>query len=89
MTWQVVFDDPREHKDGVSGLRRWFFSHTANEAKSVYPNMISWDGQTGAARLITRPNAVWLVAATDPSVADKVANAIRIRIWTNYWSADS
>ncbi|MCY3839331.1 MAG: hypothetical protein OXH09_11935, partial [Gammaproteobacteria bacterium] len=88
VTWQIVFDDPWEHKEGVSGLRRWFFSHTGNEAEAVLPNVLGWDGPTGAARLITRPNAIWLVAATEPSIADEVAHKIRNRIWTNYWTAD-
>ena len=86
VTWQVVFDTPKEHREGVSGLRRWFYSHTANEAKPVYANMLSWDGPTGAARLITRPNAVWLVASNNPEIADEVAADIRSTTWTHYWS---
>ena len=89
VTWQVVFDDPWEHREGVSGLRRWFFSHTANEAEAVYPNVLSWNGPGGAARLITRPNAVWLVVATEPNIADSVASGIRTRFWTNYWAPGS
>ncbi len=90
VTWQIVFDDPEEHREGLSGLRRWFFSHTANEAQAAFANMLSWDnpGGGGAARLVTRPRAVWLVASNDPAVADDIANGIRTRIWTNYWSAD-
>lgn len=86
VTWQVVFDDADEHREGVDGLRRWFSSHTAIEARSVAGNMLSWDGPTGAARLITRPRAVWLVASSDPEIADEVAQHVRSRIWTNYWS---
>ena len=86
VTWQVVFDNAEEHRQGVSGLRRWFYSHTANEAEPVYANMLSWDGPTGAARLITRPNAVWLVASNDPEIADEVAADIRSTTWTHYWS---
>ena len=89
VTWQVVFDDPWEHKEGVSGLRRWFFSHTANEAEAVYSNTLSWNGPGGAARLITRPNAVWLVVATEPTIADSVASGIRTRFWTSYWAPGS
>ena len=86
VTWQVVFDNPTEHEQGVSGLRRWFYSHTANEAEPVFANMLSWDGPTGAARLITRPNAVWLVASNNPEIADEVAADIRSTTWTHYWS---
>ncbi len=64
VTWQFVFDDPQEHREGLSGMRRWFFSHTANEAEAVFANMLSWDGPAGAARLVTRPRAGWLVSAT-------------------------
>ena len=86
VTWQIVFDDHYEHQEGVSGLRRWFYSHTANEAEPVYANMLGWDGPTSAARLITRPNAVWLVASNDADIAADVASDIRGRVWTNYWS---
>ena len=87
VTWQVVFDNAIEHRQGVSGLRRWFYSHTANEAEPVFANMLSWDGPSGAARLITRPNAVWLVASNDADVADEVSAGIRSRVWTTYWSS--
>lgn len=87
VTWQVVFDDPWQHKEGVAGLRRWFFSHTANEAEATYGNMLSWDGPTGAARLVTRPYAIWLVASNEPAIADEVANSVRKMPWTNYWSS--
>ena len=85
VTWQVVFDNPTEHGEGVSGLRRWLFNHSADEAAPIHANVLGWDGPTGSARLITRPRAVWLVAANNAEIADEVADGIRTRMWTNYW----
>ena len=91
VTWQVVFDNRAGQLEGVIGLRRWFYSHTEGEAQPdpVDPaDLHRWDGPTGAARLVIRPNGVWLVAASDPALADEVAAGFLSRVWTNYRTPD-
>lgn len=90
VTWQIVFDNVGHHREGLMGLRTWFYSHTENEALADPNNSISlhrWDGPTGSVRLAIEPHAVWLVAANDPALADEIAEGILSRVWTNYWSA--
>ncbi len=89
ITWQIVFDEYTEYRRGVLAMRQWFQSHTDNEALEPSDDTLSWDGPTGAARLISTVGAVWLIAATDPSIADEVAQGIYSLGWTNYWSPDS
>lgn len=92
VTWQVVFDHVGHHREGLIGLRSWFYSHTEDEAVAdpANPtNLHRWDGPSGAARLVLKPRGVWLVAANDPTLADEVAEGILSRSWTNYWSPDS
>ncbi|MXY86701.1 MAG: hypothetical protein F4Y95_09515 [Chloroflexi bacterium] len=92
VTWQVVFDHDAHHREAVNGLRGWFYSHSALEAlpdDDDPANLHRWDGPSGAARLVIRPHSVWVVAADSPALADRVAEGIRSRTWTNYWSPDS
>ena len=87
VTWQIVFDHVGHQREGAVGLRSWFYSHTANEAEAAPEapaSLHSWDSPTGAARLVIRPNAVWLVAANNPQIADEVARGILNRVWTSY-----
>ena len=91
VTWQVVFDHRGHQRDGVIGLRSWFYSHTEDEAQrdpDDPADLHYWDGPNGAARLVIRPHGVWLVAASDAALADRIANGILSRVWTNYWSPD-
>lgn len=91
VTWQVVFDHRGHQRDGVIGLRSWFYSHSEDEAHrdpDDPADLHQWDGPTGAARLVIRPHGVWLVAASDAALADRIANGILSRVWTNYWSPD-
>ena len=90
VTWQVVFDHRGDQREGVIGLRSWFYSHTEDEAQRDLDDpadLHRWDGPTGAARLIIRPHAVWIVAANDSTLADRVAAGILSRVWTNYWTS--
>ncbi len=87
VTWQIVFDDPHEHSEGVAGLRRWFYSHSYNEAEPVARDLLHWDGPNGSVNLITQPTAVWLVASRNEAVADHVTAGIRNRQWTDYWAS--
>jgi len=92
VTWQVVFDHDAHHREAVNGLRGWFYSHSALEAvpdQDDPANLHKWDGPNGAARLVIRPHSVWVVAADSPALADRVAEGIRSRAWTNYWPPDS
>ena len=89
VTWQIVFDHVGHHREGMIGLRSWFYSHTEDEAIAAPDNPTNlhhWDGPSGAARLILRPRGVWLVAANDPTLVEEVADGILSRTWTNYWS---
>lgn len=91
VTWQVVFDHDAHHREAIDGLRGWFYSHSALEAvpdQNDPANLHKWDGPNGAARLVIRPHSVWVVAAGSPALADRVAEGIRSRTWTNYWSPD-
>lgn len=87
VTWQVVFDNPAEHEQGVSGLRRWFYSHSHNEADRVAGDLLHWNGPTGTASLISQSANVWLVASNNKQIADYVTSSIRNRTWTEYWAS--
>ena len=91
VTWQVVFDNVGHHREGLNGLRSWFYSHTEDEAQADPDDpadLHRWDGPTGSARLVIRPHGVWIVAANDSTLADRVAAGILSRVWTNYWTPD-
>ncbi len=90
VTWQLVFDHRGDQREGVIGLRSWFYGHTEDEAQRDLDDpadLHGWDGPEGSARLIIRPHGLWIVAANDPTLADEVAGGILSRVWTNYWSS--
>ena len=89
VTWQIVFDDEWQHIEGTHALRRWLYAHSEDEARADSHNPTSlyrWEGPSGSVRLVVRSNGAWLVAANDAAHANRVADGILNRVWTDYWS---
>ena len=88
VTMQFVFDDEREHREGIEGLLAWLVAHSDGEARTAVDQpIVGWDSAAGSIRLITRSESIWLIATRERSSADQLAlGIVRLRL-TDYWDA--
>ena len=71
--WQIAFDDPSEHHEGVAGLREWLINTSEAEAIGTVGGRVSgWDWERGSVRVVDHARLAWLIASNNQSTADEI-----------------
>lgn len=86
ITWQIVWDNPDEHIEGVEGLVAWLVAQSSHQARWARDHpVLGWDGTARSVRLIDTGHSAWLVVAADLELTDRVTLNILSLPARTYW----
>ena len=74
LLWQIVYDNPAEHHQGLAGLREWLIAHAGGFANvSGNAELMRWQGASATIRLIDSGDALWLIATDSDEFGAQIA----------------
>ena len=88
--WQIAFDNPSEHAEGVGGLREWLLNTSEGEAiSSVDRRAAAWDWSRGSVRIVDHARLVWVIASDQRAIADElVPRILDLKQESKWWQAE-
>ena len=86
--WLIAFDNAKEHREGVNGLREWLIGWSNSSAVTDSSGRaLAYDGAAGAIRIVDSAQTAWLIVSTDRRTADKITrDALLLTEEPGWWN---